>query len=157
MRPTALRSTPIFHPCAKPDVKLYQVKERERRREKKKRERDEFEREEDGKCHLLLYIYSNKIIPAVLTSGRGASFVVIIPRLYPRCDTIRLSPSSMICSLVSLSSPCSLFADRSRVVIEEASGWCVTLMISAGTFMAYRIYSRKLIDSRNMISELILI
>lgn len=84
MRPTALRSTPIFHPCAKPDVKLYQGREREETKEKNEREREREEKERERgrwKYHLLLYIHSNRIIPAVLTSGRGASFVVIIPRL----------------------------------------------------------------------------
>jgi len=135
MRPTALRSTPIFHPCAKPDVKLCQ--RRERKTEREREIENEFQKRKMPS--LLFCIYSNRIIPAVLTSGCSASFVVIIPRSYPRCNIIRLSPSSTICSLISFSSPCSLFVDRSRVIIEEASGWCVTLMISAGIFMAYRI------------------
>lgn len=113
------------------------MKEERRGRE---RERNEFEREQDGKCYLLLYIYSNRIIAAVLTSGHGASFVVIIPRLYSRCDTIRLSPSLTICFLISSSLSCSLFTVRSRVIIKEASEWYITLMIfAAGTFIAYRI------------------
>lgn len=36
----------------------------------------------------LLYIYSNGIILAVLAPGRGASFAIVISRLYLRRDTI---------------------------------------------------------------------
>jgi len=71
MRPTAFQPTPIFHPCAKPDVKLYRIKI-ERGREKKAKERWKrkettvFEKEGDGQTPSLLYIYTNEIIPAVL-------------------------------------------------------------------------------------------
>lgn len=87
---------------------------------------------------LLLYIYSNRIIPVVLTSGCGVSFVVIIPVI----SSLRYhSIISVVDDLLSHLSffTVFLFADRSRVVIEETSGWCVTLMISVATFMAYRI------------------
>jgi len=40
MRPTALRSAPIFHPCAKPDIKLYQGRERKRKKKSRKTERE---------------------------------------------------------------------------------------------------------------------
>ncbi|KYQ46799.1 hypothetical protein ALC60_14183, partial [Trachymyrmex zeteki] len=59
-------------------VKGERGRERKSQERERERERDEFERKKDRKCHLLLYIYSNRIISAVLASGHGASFVVII-------------------------------------------------------------------------------
>lgn len=89
---------------------------------KKEREKASLDERDKRETPSLLYIYSNGIIPAVLAPGRGASFAVITRRLYPGRDTIRLSPSLAICSLISPVRVVFSLCVRSLLVVIEEGG-----------------------------------